>query len=290
MEQTKGYFRLEGKIWGLNNKKLFENDSKRSLSFGIQSNKANSNYVQVGEWKNSKLNVKVKANSNDEVQELGEQEAIDFIKENFKDGDSVYINVRASINTYYKKIDYMVSQIYKKEEDIDFESADFKEVNELNQSIIITEKPSNNKITVGLTTYKGEMIEQELELCDKDVNEYFEENVKVGDLLRVTIYVNNKPIYEDGDTSDDEQVEERTTLKGKKIQTGGGNGKKKFKKITGHELSLEIVDVDFKMTEKKKYTREEIREALELANDVKNKTPNKANQDTGDVSDEDLPF
>lgn len=290
MEQTKGYFRVEGIIWGLNNKKPFENDSKKSLSFGIQSNKNNSNYVQVGEWKNTKLNVKVKANKGEEVQELGEQEAIDFIKENFKDGDSVYINVRASVNTYYKKIDYMVSQIYKKDETIDFNSEDFEEVNELNQSIIVTEKPSNSKVTVGLTSYKGEMIEQELVLKDKDVNEYFEENVKVGDLLRVSIYVNNKPIYEDSeDDSNSEPVEERTTLKGKKIQTGG-SGKKKFRKITGHELSLEIVDVDFKMTEKKKYTREEIREALELANNIEHKSVSKTSDEATGVNEDDLPF
>ena len=85
MEQTKGYLRLEGKIWGLNNKEPFTNSAKRSLSFGLQSSKTNTNYVQVGDWINSPLNVKLKANSDDKVTELGEQEAIDFVKANFKD-------------------------------------------------------------------------------------------------------------------------------------------------------------------------------------------------------------
>ena len=157
MEQTKGYLRLEGKIWGLNNKEPFSNSVKRSLSFGLQSSKTNTNYVQVGDWKNSKLNVKLKANSDDEVTELNEQEAIDFVKSNFKDGDSVYLNIKADVDTYHKKLNWIVSQMYKKSEVIDFDSSEFEEVNELNQVIVITEKPSNGKVKAGVTTYKGEI-------------------------------------------------------------------------------------------------------------------------------------
>lgn len=291
MEMTKGYLRLEGKIWGLNNKEPFANSVKKSLSFGLQSSKTNTNYVQVGDWISSKLNVKIKANPDDEVTELGEQEAIDFVKANFKDGDSVYLNIRADVDTYHKKLVWIISQMYKKSEAIDFDSADFEEVNELNQSVIITEKANDGKVKVGVTTYYGEMLELELALEDEVVKEYFEENAKVGDLMHVTIDVDNRPIYEEGEVETGEPSKERTTLKGKKI---GGENKKSYRKIKSRDLVLSISDVDTEKNEKSKYTRDEIREALEK---TENKQSNKSNSsssttnnDTTSVTDDDLPF
>ena len=286
MEQTKGYWRLEGKIWGLNNKKPFENSVKRNLSFGIQSSRTNTNYVQVGDWKNSKLNVKVKVNKDEEVKELSEQDAIDFIKENFKDGDSVYLNVRSDVDTYHKRLNFIVSQIYKKSEPIDFDLEDFTEVNELKQSIVITEKPSDEKLKVGVSKYKGEMVEVELNLSDEDVKDYFLENAKSGDFMNVFIKINNKPIYEDGKGNDNSELDIKTTktLKGRVVEQG--TKKNKFRKITGHDLSFDVIDVDIEKTESKKYTREEIREALEIAN----VEPKKSNNDTVVIDDDDMPF
>jgi len=249
MEQTKGYLRLEGKIWGLNNKEPFTNSVKRNLSFGLQSSTTNTNYVQVGDWSNSKLNVKLKANQDDEVTELNEQEAIDFVKGNFKDGDSVYLNIRADIDTYHKKLTWIVSQMYKKSDVIDFNAEGFEEVNELNQAIIITEKASNGLVKVGVTTYKGEMIELELSLEDDVVKEYIEENAKVGDLLHATIKVDNRPIYEEGEVESGEPTKERKTLKGKTI---GGNNTKTYKKIKERELVLSVIDIDTEKNEKRK--------------------------------------
>jgi hypothetical protein len=292
MEQTKGYLRLEGKIWGLNNKEPFANSVKKSLSFGLQSSKTNTNYVQVGDWISSKLNVKIKANPDDEVTELGEQEAIDFVKANFKDGDSVYLNIRADVDTYHKKLVWIISQMYKKSEAIDFDAEGFEEVNELNQSIIITEKPSGGKVKVGVTTYKGEMIELELALEDEVVKEYFEENAKVGDLMHVTIDVDNRPIYEEGQVETGEPSKERTTLKGKKI--GGSGTNKSYKKIKDRELVLSISDVDTEKTEKGKYTRDDIRDAIQLVENKpvssSKKTDTSTSGETTTVTDEDLPF
>jgi hypothetical protein len=287
IEQTRGYLRLEGKIWGLNNKEPFANSYKRNLSFGLQSNKANTNYVQVGDWINSKLNVKVKADPEGEVVELGEQEAIGFIKENFKDGDSVYINIRADVDTYHKKLNWIVSQIYKKSEPIDFNSEGFEEVNELNQAIVITEKASDGKVKVGVTTYKGEMIELDLSLEDEVVKKYIEENAKVGDLMHVTILVDNRPIYEEGTVENTNPTKERTTLKGKKV--GGNNNSNSNRKIKERNLVFSIVDIDTEKNEKGRYTREEIREALELVNNKPASTSQQTN-DSIKVEDDDMPY
>lgn len=288
MEQTKGYWRLEGKIWGLNNKNPYENDFRRSLSFGIQSSTTNSNYVQVGDWKNSKLNVKVKADANEkEITELNEQDAIDFIKQNFKDGDCVYINCRADVDTYNKRLNYIISQIYKKTEEIDFKSDDFKETNKLQQSAVIIEKATDKVAKVGVTNYKGEMIELDLVIEDDIIKDYMIENAKVGDLMHLSIIVDNRPIYEESVTSNSSS-EERTTLKGKKI--GGNNNSNNSKRIKERNLVLVLDDIDNKKTESKKYERQEIRDALEISNKEKESVNSKSNNNSTVVKDDDLPY
>lgn len=286
IEQTKGYLRIKGKIWGLNNKEPFTNQtgSIRNLSFGIQSSKENSNYIQVGKWANSSLNIKYKSEDMEEVGEVAEQDAIPVIKGMFKDGDSVYVNLRMDINTYSKSLDFLVSNIYSEKEPIDFDSSNFEETCSLKTSIIITEKPIDKKVKGGLATYKGDLIEMEFKLDDDTINNYFIENIKVGDLVPVEIYVNNKPTYEEGE----DEGGERTTLKGKKIKTGGN------RHIIGRELEYQIVDVDQTMIQKKKYERSEIREALEntenSTNNTKNKTIENTTNKSNNSSDDDLPF
>lgn len=285
MEQTKGYLRLKGKIWGLNtaNEKTNDKGSMRSLSFKLNTSKDNSLFIQVGKWVNSPLNVKIKGRDMEKPEEFAEQEAIDKIKELFKDGDSVYVNCRADINVYSKRIDYLVSQIYIEKDSIDFNSEEFQEINELNMPVIITEKPNDGEVKAGVVNYYGEMFELDLSLSDKDVNNYFVENVKVGDLIKTTIEVINKPNYVDGVT---ESSKERKTLKGKTI--GGSNNQEK-RKIDGYISKLEIVDVDIEKSESRKYERNEIREALDKVNNRVTKESTNDNLRKED-DDNDLPF
>lgn len=276
MEQTKGYLRLKGKIWNLNNKDAKETQYNRWLSFGLQTNKDNSIFLQVGDKKDSSLTIKIKGEGMEQVEEVKEQDAIKRVKELFKDGDSVYINARVNVNSYFKSIGYVVNQIYIEKDALDFNAADFQETNELNQTVIITEKPENKTVKVGLTTFKGEMVEQELKLSDEDVNDFFVENVKVGDALRVTISVNRKPNYVEG--SEETSSSSRKTLKGKTVTSGGK------RKIDGYTESLEVIDVDLEKTEKQKYTRDDIREAFDKA-EIKPKK----NTHT-EVEEDDLPY
>lgn len=278
MENTKGYLRLKGIVWALDKKEAWENDSIRTLSFGLKTSKDNSLFLQIGEWKNTTLNVKFKGEGATEVEEINEQLAIDKIKETFKDGDSVFVNARVQVDTYRKKINYIVNQMYIEKEPIDFENENFEETNELTQTVIVTEKSSKRSVKVGLTTYKGEMIEQELKLNDDDINDYFEENAKVGDVMKLTISVNRKPNYIENTT-----VTERKTLKGKSLQ----DGKKVIDKENPYTEFLEVTDVDLEKTEKQKYDKKEIREALEL---VENRVVKQKDSDSTSISEEELPF
>ena len=242
MENTKGYLSLKGKIWSLNNKEPRDFGATQSLSFGLQTSKDNSLFLQLGEWKNTTLNVKIKGSDSEKTEEINEQEAIKKVKELFKDGDSVFVNLRSEVDTYRKNIKYLVNQIYIEKEPIDFESPDFVEINELNQSVIITEKPENKSVKVGVTTYKGEMIEQELKLSDNDVNDYFTENVKAGDVMKLTISVNRRPNY-----IEDSAETERKTLKGKSVKSGG----KKLDKTNPYTEFMEVTDVDLEKVKMK---------------------------------------
>ena len=271
MEMTKGYLKLKGHIWGLDNKEAYTNSAVRSLSFGLQTDKDNTIFVQVGEWKNTSMRVKVKGHDMTEVEEINEQDSIDRIKELFKDGDSVFVNLRAEVDTYNSKLKYLVNQIYVENEPIDFESKDFEETNELNTPVVIIEPAKDKKITVGMVNYKEEMLEVELSLSDNDVNDYFSENAKVGDLIKVSIQVNRKPNYVESveivEEPKETKDETRKTLKGKII---GGDDHKKSKKrnIDGYIESLEVTDVDTVKTEKGKYTAEEISGASEEPEEV----------------------
>lgn len=278
MEQTKGYLRLKGKIWNLNNKEAKETQYNRWLSFGLQTTKENSIFLQIGDRIDSPLTIKLKGEGMEQVEEVNEQAAIERVKELFKDGDSVYVNARVNVNTYRKSINFLVNQIYIEKEAIDFSNSDFEETNELNQTVVITEKPSNKSVKVGVTTFKGEMVEQELKLSDDDVNDFFMENVKVGDVMRLTVSVNRKPNYVEGE---EESTSTRKTLKGKTVSTGG---KRKLDKDNPYTESLEVVDVDLDKTEKQKYDRNDIREALEKAE------PKKKNTETSTVQEDDLPY
>lgn len=276
MQQTKGYQKLRGKIYGLN-KEVYDNGVTRSLTLRIKTDKENSLLVQVGKWKNSKLNIKIKGDGMEKAEEFNEQEAIDKIKELFKEGDSVFINCRSDVNKYYKKIDVLVNQIYLLTEELDFDSEEFEETNELNQSVVIIEKAESEDFKVGVSDYNGNLIELDVKLRDTDVRDYMKENAKVGDLMKVSIRSVNTPRYKDG--SENGKTKARKTLKGKVI---GGNSDNNKKNIDGYDSFLEIIDIDPEATKIKEYDRDEIRIALE--GNIK-KTNNKPVED-----EKDLPF
>ena len=290
VQETRGFLKCKGKIWSIDNKEAYTNDYVRSLSFGIQTDKDNTIFVQVGEWKNTKMNVKIKGQGMDEVEEINEQDSIGRIKELFKDGDSVFVNLRAEIDTYNHKIKYLVNQMYIENEPIVFENEEFVETNELNTPIIVTGLAEEKIIRAGMVNYKGQLLETELSLSDNDVNDYFKENIVVGDLVKVTIQVNRRPNYIEGDAEPEEpKVDEtRKTLKGKIIGDGKKSDSNK-RKIDGFIESLEVTDVDTVKTEKGAYTAEEIDAAVTLAEPKQSKKSAKvANTDTELESN--LPF
>jgi hypothetical protein len=127
------------------------------------------------------------------------------------------------------------------------------------------------------------MIEETLKLNDPEINAYFVENAKIGDLMKLSISVNRKPIY--GELIEEEPT--RKTFKGKSV---GGTGKRK---IEGYVETLEVVDIDLDKTEKKKYTSSDIRESLDKVTVTKENAPKKENTPSNNssaTSNDDLPY
>lgn len=183
----------------------------------------------------------------------------------------MFVDLRSEVDTYNNKLKYLVNRIYIENEPIDFDSKDFVETNELNTPVVITELPKDRKITVGMVNYKQEMLKSELTLSDNDVNDYFNKNAKVGDLFKISVQVNRRPNYVEGEVVE-EPVEEpndneiRKTLKGKTIgEDSNKKNKKKKRNIDGYIESLEVTDVDTVKTEKGKYTLDEIYDAIDKA-------------------------
>jgi hypothetical protein len=289
MEQTKGYLRLKGKILFLDKAVARGNSAKNNLSFAIKTSSDNTVPVQIGDWINSKLNVKIKSSDMEKVEEYAEQAAVNDIQNLFKDGDSVYVNCRVEVDTYYKKPIYIISAIYSEKEVIDFDSESFEEVNELVMPIIVSEKPSKESVQAGITNYVGDMITIDLKLNDEVISQFFTENVKVGDLVPCTITVCHKPNYTDEETTSTSTV--RTTLKGKTIG-GNTNSGSKYRKYDGYIDYMEIADVDNTKITSKKYTRAEIAEAIEATETKLERIALENENKKSNVIDEDdeLPF
>lgn len=264
-EQTKGYLNLRGVVYGIDNKEPFESEYKKSLNFRIKTSKENTLFVQAGGWKSSSLNVKLKGEGMEEVVDIPESDVADEIAAFFKDGDSVFLQARADINTYSNRVDYTVSKMYILDKELDFEAEDFEEVNELNIPAIITDLPKDRIQKVLFATYKGETLEQDLEVNDDDVLEFLNENVNVGDLVPFTLRVGNEPIYEIVEVEGDKKEEKpRTTLKGKKV----GGSKKGKKKITGNKSFVEIIDIDTEKIVKGKYNAQDLPAKVEEGEDL----------------------
>lgn len=252
MEQTKGYLRLKGEVYNLE-KETYENSSSRTQTLIIKTSDKNRVKINLGKWKNSSLNVKMKCEGMDKAIDINEQEAIEEIKASFNEGDTVFVNCRMDVNTYKEgSLDFQLSNIYISENKIDFAATDFEEVSELKTDVVITEKIKDGIQKVALVTYKGDKLIRNLIVKDQDIAAYLKDEVNVGDVLNVFINIGFEPVYgEKEESKTDESA--RKTFKNRNV--GGTNSKGK---IIGNKEVFVITDIDVEKNQKGKYTVEEL--------------------------------
>lgn len=248
IEQTKGFLSLRGEIYGLS-KEPFETGSKKTLNLTIKTTEGKRVPVKLGNWSNSQLKVKYKCEGMDSAVDVLESDAIDEIKDVFSDGDSVFVSCRVDVNTYKDgSLDFYVNKIFIAKEKIDFNASDFKEVNALETTAIISEAPEKGVQKVMFATYRGETLERELIINDGDIQAYFDE-CNVGDEVKIVLNVTKEPIYDESQKSDNKETKVKKTLKGGVQTTGGGKGK-----IIGTLDILTVEDVVLDSEVKGKYT------------------------------------
>ena len=76
------------------------------------------------------IGTKVKKKTSDgQVESYVDVEAIQIIKDNFKDGDIVTIVASAEADTYFQGLKFNINKIYASSKEIDFTKDDFEEEN-----------------------------------------------------------------------------------------------------------------------------------------------------------------
>ena len=309
IKTKKGYTKLKGKIWGINRAEIKKNDYTSKLGFGLQTAKDNSIFVNLEAWNNSKnvaimrdgqftlipfaekdnllegdklLGVTMKYSEDMNNITLVDIEALPEIKNNFKDGQTVFIKCNIQADDYTKGFKNNIQQIYISSEELDFKSDDFTETNDSTVEVILLDKSDakNGIIIVGATDSRDKLVEIELTLKDEDVINFFTSTAKKGDLLKLQLKMVHKPKYKkvDDDTQEQKEDSKPSLIKGK-IQTKHNN----FKFVQdGHEDYIEVIDCLSR--EEQKYSSSEIQEALYGDNSgiVENENSND--------DEEDLPF
>ena len=172
MNQSKLYFKMRGKIYGIGERDITKNkvedDKKIQLRFRLKSSNDNAHFCQITQWKSmvgkdvylskkvdndfktSKLSwdmrhtemqdgwemmgVKMKAPQDESTKTLVPMDAIDYILANFKDGDDIFIQGQAT--AFNGHMNYEVDKLYPTTNKIDFDAEDFEEVAEITGSLV----------------------------------------------------------------------------------------------------------------------------------------------------------
>lgn len=159
MNQTKGYLTLEGNIKFLGAKSLKDYDRNKKLIFAIETKPENIIGIEAFGWKKEDTDdvyvslpdkttkkiqyadrewleegetiqgTSVKKDKADKAVTLVDIDAVEFIAANFKNGDSVFVNMKSEIDAYRGSLKYTISKIYPCSKVIDFNSPDFTEEN-----------------------------------------------------------------------------------------------------------------------------------------------------------------
>lgn len=282
IKKTASYSIFKGKIGGLTHEKstpLKTNDFVRELNFSVKTSDDNVHYVKViqflsgigkdvyfssnenrGETKKiawddrnqvfedwSLIGTGIKAEGDEYTKQFVPNDAIDYILENFKDGDSVLIKTKNSRrlggNNIYRT--HEISAMYSAHE-VDFKAEDFQEQSDFTDEFVFTEFEDSlkvNKIKGYHVDYKGNFVEDSyvIDLTTEDgkaVSDYFKKNIKYGSIVKVQGVVHNRAKI----TWVEKEV--KTALVGKQTKSYGNSGGNKEKVVEGERKEWEILAID----------------------------------------------
>lgn len=227
-----------------------------------------------------------------------ELDAIDYMTKHISDGDVVRVNGEIDFQEFTdgqgdvkKSAKFIIKSITKLNEELDFESEDFKEVATFQQEIIVTDTmvdTDTKKLHVygKVIKYKGELASCEF-VVDADKLPKLANNMSkrlgYGDFIKLYGHVLNLSIRKDSELEDEEEVIET------EVDDWGGDDevKKDFTSNSGSYITeyireLQITDVDGESYTKKKYREEDLQTDADSFGDD--------GDEFNDIEEDDLPF
>lgn len=263
IKATSGYLNLTGRIIGLNNKQIKEYPRSKEIQFGIQTKKDNIVYVKATGFKkndddtilveytdeNKKrqtekaqygdrffledgrtiIGTKIKKTVDGQVESMVDVDAIDEIKNSFKDGDVVNISLKADVNTYFKSLQFDVTKIFASSKEINFEDEKFEEDN--HGRLWLSFVKAEDKVLTGVVFNKKlENIVLNFDL-DTDYIKAEDFDFEQGRLIQIEYEFGRTPIYEEVEVKEDEKSGFKPKGKYASEKTNSG---KKYQQVTGY--------------------------------------------------------
>lgn len=284
MNKSKLYFKMRGKIYGIGENDIAKNkvddDKKVQLRFRIKTNEDNVHFCQITQWKSmigkdvylskktengfesSKLawdkrhtemqdgwdmmGVKVKSSNDEFVKSLVPVDSIDYILENFNDGDSVFIQGQASSFNGYTN--YEVDKVFATTNKIDFESEEFEEMADMTGSLVYNSAvPSSSDMLVDayFIDYRGGAQPVQLIVTgeDKNFQNALMNNMEFGEEFKGDFIIHNRVKYKE---VSEEPKEESSMLMGKRAKSFKQNSGGTRREIESEFKHIELIGVSEK--------------------------------------------
>lgn len=265
IKATNGFLSVTGKIVGLNNKTIKEYPKSKSLRFGIQTKRDGIIFVEASGYikndddkilveyvdENKKkvtekvpygdrffledgrtiIGTKIKRTPEGEVESVTDIEGVEIIKETFRDGQTVFLNLSVEPDTYFKNLKFNVKKIYASSKELNFEDENF--VAENHGRLWLSYLKAKDMVLSGLSfNKKSEAVTLNFDLDTKYIKaEDFD--FEQGKVIQIEFETNMIPQYEDA-VVEDKKDKSGFTPKGKyasEVIDGG----RRFPQITGYE-------------------------------------------------------
>lgn len=289
MQQTKkAYANFRGTISGLHNRKKGDSKSEyewgTKLYFFINTSEHNSIPVSITAWANSigedvyisttdrssaretkpidwskrneeyegweLIGIKVKGKAQDKAKTYVEHDAIQYIYDNFDDGDAVFVNCEVERSPSGETIytNYNIKQMYPLTDKFDYEAEDFIEISDIKDTFVFKEMAVNEKraLVKGVVVNYGdkladvEYVIDTKEEIDREIIKYIKENCSLGDVLSVEGIVHNATI---GKWVETEGAKKQGNLVGRSTHSFNKNKSGKRFVVTGERKELQLIGI-----------------------------------------------
>lgn len=198
IEQTKGYLRVSGKLFGLNDwHSIYESEYTKRLKFTLKTNTLNSIMVSSKYWfEGNALEVSIKGKDDKYSSRLKKEDVQLKLLKTFNNGESVDIKCIIDPNIYLDKV-YFDMQLLSISSipDISFDSNSFKEHNSFIQTFVF-DSIQEDCVKVKLIDYRERISDFDKFKISDNLIETFS-NFEFGDLLKCSGSVNNVPVIID---------------------------------------------------------------------------------------------